>query len=127
MARRAQFQLSPKNGDMSGDITSNVIDLRSNYGCCIQANYTTTGTLGGVLSVEGSVDYYEDLNGNVLNSGTWNTLSGQTATLNVSNASGSQPFDITTTAFGWLRVTYATAESDTGTLNLYVQVKGYYQ
>lgn len=105
------------DGDMSGDITSSVQQLNQGFGFSIQANYTTLGTLGGSLFLEASVDHQIDINGNVIVAGNWVTVQDSTEAL---TGSGSFIWNVTSSMFPFVRLAYATAPSDTGTLNAFV-------
>lgn len=87
-----------------------------------QANFT--GTPVGTLTVEVSLDYNQDAEGNVLATGHWVTVQltpGTDASLAVSGAN-SYVFNITQLGAPWVRLRY-TAASGTGTMTAYISAK----
>ena len=46
-----------KNADMSTTVTSNTQQVYMQFGYAVQADYTTSGTLAGVLKLQASVDH----------------------------------------------------------------------
>lgn len=100
-------------GAMAGNLTSAVsnIEFYDNIGI----ELVFTGTPTGTFSVEVSIDYVQDQNGNVTNAGTWTALS-LGATPAATGAAGSIYIDINQMSAPWIRVKY-TATSSTGTLN----------
>ncbi len=109
------------NGDMSSTIVSTVVRLEQMWGYMIQAIYTTSGTLGGILSLEASVSYNLDPLGNVLNAGTWTTVLDSPKLI---TGAGDYIWDMTRTAAPYVRLRYAPAGGDTGTLNAFQCIKG---
>jgi hypothetical protein len=101
-------------GDMSGNITSTVTD---NVG----VELSWTGTPTGTFSVEVSVSYEQDSQGNVINAGSWNAL-----TLNptpvASGAAGSYYISLNQIEAPWIRIKY-TRTSGSGTLTSYIATK----
>lgn len=106
---------------MAADIVSKAINLTAKLAYSVQANSATSGTLGGTFSLEGSIDYQEDLLGNVINPGTWNTVAGSQQTI---AAAGVSSWDTFQSGFPWIRLRYTHFSGDTGTLNAFAYVKG---
>lgn len=106
-------------GDMSGNITSVVTNIGyvDNVGC----ELSWTGTPTGTFSVEVSVSYEQDSQGNVINAGAWNAL-----TLNptpvASGSAGSFYISLNQLEAPWIRVRY-TRTSGSGTLTGYIATK----
>lgn len=107
------------NGNMASAITSETVPLDQVFGLSVQAVYTTGGTLGGVLSLEGSNTHSEDNEKNILNAGTWTTISSVTL-----SGGGNTLWNVENSNYLWLRVTYAPAGGDAGTLNVVCVTKG---
>lgn len=63
---------SSVSGDMSASITSSVIEVKEQDNIGFQASWT--GTPVGGVSLQVSMDFARDLNGNVTNPGTWTTI-----------------------------------------------------
>lgn len=87
-----------------------------------QANFT--GSPVGVLTVEVSLDYNQDAEGNVTNAGHWVTVQstpGTDASLAVSGAN-SYVFNCTQLGAPWARLKY-TRTSGTGTMTSYISAK----
>lgn len=104
------------NGDMSLSSLSTpvtAIEFLDNIG--IQFNWT--GSPNGTMAVQGSVDYNQDNNGNVMSAGHWTTL------LSASTAAGSPIYmDFNQLSCPWIRAIY-TKTSGTGTLQAWVSAK----
>lgn len=107
------------NGNMANAITSETVPLDQVFGLSVQAVYTTTGTLGGVVSLQGSNTHQEDNEKNVLNAGTWTTISSVTL-----SGAGNTLWNVENSNYLWLRVVYAPAMGDSGTLNTVCVTKG---
>lgn len=114
------------DGDMSGNITSEVTIVQQLS--MISYGYSWTGTSPiGTIKVQASNDYSIDAGGNVKNAGNWATLTldnGGTAVtaIDVTGNSGTGMIDIVQTAGYALRTVY-TASSGTGVLNVIVNAK----
>lgn len=113
-----------ENGDMSGDLTSNVTVIQKLS--VLSYSYSWEGTSpAGEISVEVSNDYELNPDGSVKNAGTWNQISfintdGDTVTsFEVSGDSGNGGVDIALTGFYAIRTVY-TADSGIGTLQALV-------
>lgn len=106
-------------GDMTGNITSSVLNCQYLDNIGIQINFT--GTPVGTFAVQISADHAQDQQGNVTVAGSWVSL-----TLSPSPAatgSADQIYiDMTQLSAPWLRVVY-TATSSTGVLNVYATGK----
>lgn len=113
------------NGDMSSNITSNVIeDLQSSDNFGIQLNFTGTPT--GTFAVQCSGDYLPGTGGTVIRTGNWVTLPVKSSTGTSPTAAGNADvhfININNSPAPFLRVVY-TATSGTGTLDIWVSAKG---
>jgi len=111
-----QFQ-TVTNGDMSGAITSPVtsIEFLDNIG--MQLNFT--GSPSGVAQVQVSMDYNQDINGNVINLGHWVPVSFPSIGTDISFSSGSPIFiDLNQLSAPFIRLYYS--GGGTGVLNAYI-------
>ena len=106
-------------GNMASSITSETVPLDQVFGLSVQAVYTTGGTLAGVLSLQGSNTHEEDNEKNVLVPGTWTTISSVTL-----SGGGDTLWNVENSNYLWLRVVYAPAGGDSGTLNVVCVTKG---
>lgn len=107
------------DGDMSGSITSEAINLLRMDRASLHLIFTGTPT--GDFAVEASGDYREDSAGNPQIAGTWTPITLSPAPV----ASGSPDdifIDLTVTAAPWVRLTY-TPTAGTGTLNAHLSAK----
>lgn len=105
------------NGDMSADITSDIQQLNQAFGYSVQANYTTSGTLGGTLSLEASVDHAQDLNGNVTNAGNWVVITNSPTVI---TGAGSFIWNFSGPMYPWVRLIYVAVNGDSGVLNAFL-------
>ena len=107
------------DGDMSlSSLTSSVTNIQFLDNLAIQLNFS--GSPVGTFEVQVSIDYAQDNNGNVTNSGNWVPV-----TLNPSpdTSQGSPIFiNMQQLAAPWIRVVY-TKTSGSGTLNAYISGK----
>lgn len=97
------------DGDMSGNLTSDSVDVT--YTDNVGFQLTFTGTPTGTFSCEGTVDEV-----------SWSPLSFS-STPTASGAADTHLFNINQIPYKKLRVKY-TRTSSTGTLNVYVMSKG---
>lgn len=79
------------------------------------------GTPVGTIAIQVSLDYAQDSQGVVTNSGTWTALTFS-STPAVSGNSGSLYLDLNQLGAAWVRAVY-TKTSGTGTLNAYISGK----
>lgn len=108
------------SGDMSqATITSTVTQIQFLDDIGIQFNFTGSPT--GTFSVEVSIDYAQDSQGNVSNAGNWVPISFS-ATPEASGTAGSVFLDIFGLSAPWIRSKY-TKISGTGTLNAFICAK----
>jgi hypothetical protein len=105
---------------MAADITSLVVPIPYYAGYSVQANYATSGTLGGVLALQASDDHQEDPEGNVLHAGNWVTITNTPVTL---TGAGSYMWNVTTANYSYFRLIYTHLGGDSGTLNAYCTIK----
>lgn len=101
------------DGDMSGDITSDVTII--NYMSGVSYDISWTGTPTGTFSVEVSNSYSTNPDGSVANAGTWSavTLSGS---VTASGSADNGMINLAGLEVYAIRLVY-TATSGTGTLN----------
>lgn len=113
--RKALTQLVT-DGDMSANITSSVQQLDQAIGYCIQAVFTTNGTLAGTFKLQGSVNHNEVPYGFTPVTGTWTDITNSSYTI---SAAGDYMWDVQQPGYRWVRLVYTKAMSDTGVLNAY--------
>lgn len=104
------------DGDMSGDIASSAIETKLQDNLGIQL--TWTGAPVGTFSVQVSIDYSKDINGNVVNTGHWTSLPLNPA-IAASGAGDTAYIDVNQLTAPYLRVLY-TKTSGSGVLNAIV-------
>src|ERR1700677_1339676 len=100
---------------MTTNVTSTVVETRNQDNIGFQLNWT--GTPVGTFSFQVSMDYFQDLNGNVVNPGNWTTLP-VTPAITAAGSANTAYVDINQTSSPYMRVVY-TAGSSTGTLTVY--------
>lgn len=103
------------DGDMSGNLTSNIVDVTYTDNVGIQLTFT--GTPSGEFAVEGSVDYDDHLS-----TGNWSELTFST-TPQATGSADTHLLNLNQIPYKKIRVTY-TRTSGTGTLNIHVMSKG---
>ncbi len=106
---------------MDDDIESKIINLNLDFGFAVQADYATSGTLGGSLALQASTDHIQDTLGNVLRAGNFVTITS--SIVNISGA-GSYLWNVPQANYSYFKLIYTPAISDTGTLNAYCTQKG---
>lgn len=111
-----------KNASMAADIISSIVPIDQVYGYSVQANYTTSGSLGGTLSIQASVDHVQDTEGNVINAGTFVDITGTPVVL---TGAGSFIWNVMTANYLYFQLKYTHAGGDTGTLNAFSVTKGF--
>lgn len=104
---------------MSGNITSAVTNIQyvDNVGC----ELSWTGTPTGTFTVEVSVSYEQDSQGNVINAGSWNALT-LNPTPTASGSAGSFYISLNQIEAPWIRIRYIRT-SGTGVLTSYICTK----
>lgn len=106
---------------MTGNLTSSVtaIEFLDNIG--YQFNFT--GSPVGTFSIQVSMDYDQDNNGNVITAGSWVsipvTLSGTSYTLIPTSLGSPIYIDLNQLSAPWIRAIY-TFTSGSGTLNAFI-------
>ena len=119
---------SPANGNsMAADITSQPVICQQVIAASFGLSWTGTSPVGAV-SIQGSNDFKQAANGQILVPGTWNTLTlnyGGSAVISIpiSGNTGNGILDITLTGIYALRCIY-TAISGTGNLTVTFCGKG---
>lgn len=101
----------------ASSITSIVTNIQNldNFG--IQLTWAGASPVG-VVSVQTSISYNQDAEGNVTSVGSWDTIP-ITPTPSVSGNTGSMTIDMNQIPSPWIRVVY-TKTSGTGILNSYI-------
>lgn len=107
------------DGDMSGDIVSEVSVINSISMVSYSCSWAGTSPVGTV-TVEVSDDYSLDAGGNEANAGTWNTLPGIAGA--VSGNTGHGYIEIIGTSAYAIRLRY-TRTSGTGTMQALITAK----
>lgn len=105
------------NQVMSADITSLVTDIRYLDNISIQVQWNGSPT--GSIDVQGSLDYFQDTNGNVTNPGHW------TGGIATASTAGGSPIlmNLDQLAFPFIRVVYTHGASDATLLTAYISGK----
>lgn len=106
---------------MAATVTSPVIPISTMYGYGMQAVYTTSGTLGGIFQLYGSIDHKQDLQGNVLVAGNFAPVPNSAELI---TGAGNFIWDVTISNIPYVRLVYTPAGGDTGVLNVYSCIKG---
>ena len=107
-------------GDMSqATLTSAITNIQHLDDIAVQFNFSGAPT--GTFSVEVSVDYAQDEEGNVQNAGNWIPMT-LTPTPIASGAAGSVFIDIQLTSAPWIRAKY-TKSSGTGSVDMWISAK----
>lgn len=122
MAQKGMLQpyQSITDGDMSGNLTSNVTDIRFMDNISVQLIFTGTPT--GTFEVEGSLDYNRpDPTTGVTNPGTWTPITFSTPPV-ASGAAGDILLDMNQLSFPFIRVVYIST-SGSGTLQCWISGK----
>lgn len=109
-------------GDMSADITSEAQQLEQQFGYSMEAVYTTSGTLAGVLKLQCSLDHSEDGNGNILVAGNWVDIANSSTTI---AAAGAYVWNVADCNYPWVRLVYTHHSGDTGSLNVFFFGRGF--
>lgn len=113
-----KFQ-SITSGNMAlTSITSAItnVEFLDNIGVQLQ----WSGSPVGNFEIQVSLNYDQDINGNVINAGTWVPLTFPTYNNDIPTSAGSPLYiDLNQLSAPWVRVVY-TKTSGTGTLNTYI-------
>ena len=104
---------------MSGNVTSAVTNIQ--YVDNVGIELSWTGTPTGTFTVEVSVSYEQDSQGNVINAGSWNALT-LNPTPTASGSAGSFYISLNQIEAPWVRVRYIRT-SGTGVLTSYICTK----
>lgn len=107
---------------MAVAITSETIPLNQVFGYSVQANYATSGTLGGTLALQASDDHQEDNEKNVTRAGNWVTIEDSPVVL---TGAGSFIWNVMNPNYLWFRLIYTPTGGDSGTLNAFATTKGF--
>jgi len=105
---------------MASNITSAAQEVKSQDNIGVQFNWT--GSAVGVFGVQVSMDYYQDLEGNIVNPGNWTTIPLSPGVV-AAGSSSTAYIDLNQLSAPYIRVTY-TATSGTGVLNAFINAKG---
>lgn len=106
---------------MATSIISKIIGINLYFGYSVQAVYTTTGTLGGILALQASVNHQTDLQGNVTFPGGFVTIEDSPVLL---TGAGQYIWNLRDTNYSYFQLIYTPAGGDTGILNAYCTIKG---
>lgn len=109
------------NKSMAADISSKIVPIDQVIGYAVQAVYTTSGTLGGVLALQASVNHQEDNEGNVIVAGNFVTIANSPVTL---TGAGSFIWNLDGTYYRYFKLIYTHLGGDSGNLNAFVEDKG---
>lgn len=109
------------NASMAVPVPGPSVATSTMYGYAIQAVYTTAGTLGGVLQLQGSIDHRQDPQGNVLAPGNWAPVQNSSELI---SGAGTFIWDVTISNVPFVRLVYTPAGGDSGVLNGYFCIKG---
>ena len=107
------------NGSMATSITGPAIETKQQDNIGFQLNWTGTPT--GTFSFQVSMDYAQDIEGNVTNAGNWITLTVSPA-ITATGAADIAYVDLNQLSAPYARVVY-TAVSGSGTLNAFITAK----
>lgn len=99
--------------------TSSVTHILNLDDIGIQLN--ATGTPNGTFSIQVSIDYVQDAEGNVLNAGNWVPITGVSPAL--TGAAAQIYVDLNELSAPWIRVQY-TNSSSSGVINGFICGKG---
>jgi hypothetical protein len=116
------------NAAMTSNITSPVSNVEFLDNCAYE--FIWTGSPTGTFSVQVSIDYNQDNNGNVTNSGNWSTVpvtywngTAFVTGLTVPTSVGSPVYiDLNQMSAPWIRAAYTFA-SGSGTLSIWTTAK----
>ena len=122
-----KFQ-SITNGDMTTTLTSAVTNIQHLDDVGYQFNFI--GSPVGTISIQVSIDYAQDFNGNVTNAGNWTPLTFTywngtafvTATSIPTSVGSPIYLDLALLSSPWIRAIYTPA-SGSGTLNAFISAK----
>lgn len=115
-----KYQVITSGNAALSSITSSVtnIEFLDNIGYQINV---ASGTPTGVIKVQISIDYAQDINGNVTNAGNWVDLTPVSQTISAGSPSPIY-FDMTQLSAPWIRLVY-TRTSGSGTINAFITAK----
>lgn len=105
---------------MAGDITSAVTNIQHMDNIGIQLNFTGSAPVG-TFTVEVSIDYEQDDQGNVITAGNWISVTLDPIPA-AAGAADNIYIDLNQLSAPWIRVKYD-RDSGTGTLNGYITGK----
>lgn len=119
--RQNQVQIIT-DGDMSGDVTSSVINLMNNYAFSIQCIWSGGAAPIGNFKLQGSNDNADQNGINAIIVPTnWTDINSSVQP--ISGTPGSLLFDVTECSYRWARVVYLRT-SGSGTLQANLNTKG---
>lgn len=108
---------------MTGTVISSVTNISYLDNIGVQQNWT--GSPVGTFTVEISASYNEDINKNVLNPGSWVTMTqpdGTSFSLTAAGTASQGYMDITQTSSPWIRTVF-TGSSGSGVMSTYITAK----
>jgi hypothetical protein len=109
------------SGDMSGSLTSAItaIEFMDNIGYQI----SFSGAPVGNFQVQVSMDYDQDINGNVIHAGEWIAIPLSNGSIDVPTSLGSPIYiDLNQLTAPWIKLVY-TRTSGSGTCNTFISGK----
>lgn len=107
-------------GSMGGNITSSPVEVKNQDNIGLQFNWT--GSPVGVFTIQISMDYKQDIEGNVMVTGNWVTIP-VSPSIAAAGSADSAYVDINQTSAQYMRIVY-TRTSGTGTLDAFIDGKG---
>lgn len=110
--------------NMNADIVGPAMGLDQDFGYAVQANYTTSGSLGGTFKLQASLDYNPGTpqSGGAFNAGNWVDISGSPETI---SGAGTFIWNAEGTFYPWVRLIYTHFSGDTGSLDVYFFNRGF--
>lgn len=106
---------------MAASFTSGAVEISNQDNVGVQLNWTTSNAVG-IFGVQVSLDYRQDLEGNIVVAGNWIPLNFS-PTIVAASTSDVAYIDLNQLSAPYMRVTY-TRTSGTGTVNGFVVAKG---
>lgn len=109
------------NGNMAGSLISTVTNIEFLDNIGVQLNFS--GSPVGNFQVQVSIDYDQDINGNVINAGSWVPVQLSNSSTNAPSSLGSPIYiDLNQLSAPWIRIAY-NFTSGTGILSAFICAK----
>lgn len=106
--------------DMSADITSDPVEVKLQDNVGVQLHWT--GDAVGTFSIEVSMNYEEDINGNVVNAGNWIALT-LSPSIVASGVADDAYIDLNQLSAMYVRI-FFDRTSGSGSLDAWINAKG---